>query len=106
MCVQRSRGLDTRCVTSRPTNHFAAVAGDPLGQAGADEADHRPHLVVRGRRLKERYALLWLLTGLGPVVLLAYLVLGLPRPGAPLQPPGRRLTGGWAFLLTLVLNGA
>ncbi|OLT23438.1 hypothetical protein BJF81_11055 [Ornithinimicrobium sp. CNJ-824] len=50
-----------------------------------------------------RFAWFWL--ALSPLVLLAvpaYLVLG--ARGA--QEGRRRLTGGWAFLLTLVLNGA
>lgn len=56
-------------------------------------------------RRATRWAWFWLLTGLGPGVLAAYLLVGLPRAGAPLQPPGRRLTGGWAFLIGLLLPG-
>ena len=80
---------------------------------------HRPHarvvLVVVGvlwllvlaagpePRHATRFAWFWL--AFSPLVLLAvpaYLVLG--ARGA--QEGRRRLTGGWAFLLTLVLNGA
>jgi hypothetical protein len=56
-------------------------------------------------RMATRWAWFWLLCGFGPVVLLAYLLVGLPRPGAPLRPQGRRLTGGWAFLVSVVLGG-
>lgn len=56
-------------------------------------------------RRATRWAWFWLLAGLGPVVLVGYLILGLPRPGEPLQPQGRRLTGGWAFLIGLLLPG-
>ena len=37
VCCARSSGLDTRCVTSLPANHFAAVAGHRLAGVGQPE---------------------------------------------------------------------
>lgn len=49
-----------------------------------------------------RWAWFWLL--LPPVGGIAFLLLSGPTPGVPgPRPPGRRLTGGWAFLLALPL---
>lgn len=53
-------------------------------------------------RLATRWAWFWLL-GAGPIAVLAYVALGLPRAGAPTRPEGSRLTGGWAFLLSIFL---
>jgi len=52
-----------------------------------------------------RWAWFWLM-GSGPIGLAAYLVLAGPLPYLPAPRPGaRRLTGGWAFLLAIVLGG-
>jgi hypothetical protein len=52
-----------------------------------------------------RWAWFWLNSG--PFGVLAFLLLSGPFPGVPAPRPGaRRLTGGWAFLLSLVLGGA
>lgn len=56
-------------------------------------------------RLATRWAWFWLLYGAGPLALGAYLLVGLPRAGAPLRPAGIRLRGGLAFLLAVVLLG-
>jgi hypothetical protein len=51
-----------------------------------------------------RWAWFWLLSG--PFGVLAFLLLSGPFPGVPRPRPGaRRLTGGWAFLLGLLLGG-
>ena len=48
----------------------------------------------------------WFWLNSGPFGLLAFLLLSGPFPGVPGPRPGaRRLTGGWAFLLSLVLGG-
>lgn len=57
-------------------------------------------------RLATRWAWFWLWLGAAPLAVVLYPVLGLPRAGRPLRPAGRRLTGGWAFLLAVVLVGA
>jgi len=50
-----------------------------------------------------RWAWFWLL--MPPVGIVVYLVLSGPTPGIPgPRNPERRLTGGWAFLLSLVLT--
>lgn len=50
-----------------------------------------------------RWAWLWLI-GSGPIGLAAYLLLAGPLPFLPApRPGGRRLTGGWAFLLSFGL---
>lgn len=54
-------------------------------------------------RLATRWAWFWLAVGSAGVALLAYPLLGLPRAGQPLRPTGRRLTGGWAFLIAVLL---
>ena len=52
-----------------------------------------------------RWAWFWLSSN--PLGLLAFLLLSGPSPGVPTPRPGaRRLTGGWAFLVGLVLGGA
>ncbi|MGY2082109.1 hypothetical protein [Modestobacter sp. SYSU DS0657] len=52
-----------------------------------------------------RWAWFWL--SWNPVGSLAFLLLSGPFPGLPAPRPGtRRLTGGWAFLLSLVLGSA
>ena len=51
-----------------------------------------------------RWAWFWLQWN--PVGVLAFLLLSGPVPGVPAPRPGaRRLTGGWAFLLSLLLGG-
>jgi len=53
-----------------------------------------------------RWAWFWL-CGLPPIGPIAYLVLGGPtRIGGEPRDRSRRLTGGWAFLIVLVLQGA
>jgi hypothetical protein len=48
----------------------------------------------------------WFWLNSNPFGLLAFLLLSGPFPGVPGPRPGaRRLTGGWAFLLSLVLGG-
>jgi hypothetical protein len=52
-----------------------------------------------------RWAWFWLLTP--PIGTMVFLVLSGPTPGLPRpRGRGRRLTGGWAFLLALVIGGA
>ena len=52
-----------------------------------------------------RWAWFWL--SWPPIGSLAFLLLSGPFPGIPAPRPGaRRLTGGWAFLLSFVLGGA
>ena len=54
-----------------------------------------------------RWAWFWLLGLLPPVGLVAFLLLGGPVPLVPAPRDGaRRLTGGWAFLIALVLGGS
>lgn len=53
-------------------------------------------------RRATRWAWFWLLWA-GPLAVVAYVALGMPRTGAPTHPEGSRLTGGWALLLSLVL---
>ena len=52
-----------------------------------------------------RWAWFWLLWTLPPVGLLAFLLLGGPSGLAAPAPGARRLGGGWAFVLLLVLGG-
>lgn len=56
-------------------------------------------------RWATRWAWFWLFTGTGGLATVVFPVLGLPRAGQPAQPRGRRLTGGWAFLVALILPG-
>lgn len=51
-----------------------------------------------------RWAWYWLL--LPPVGSIAFLLLSGPTAGLPAPNPTRRLTGGWAFLLSLPISGA
>lgn len=52
-----------------------------------------------------RWAWFWLMCVASPVGVVAYLLLAGPTPLVPApRDPGRRLTGGWAFLLALVLS--
>ena len=48
----------------------------------------------------------WVLWILPPVGLVAFLLLGGPTGLVPQREGGRRLTGGWAFILSLVLGGS
>lgn len=58
-------------------------------------------------RLGTRWAWGWMVLALGVPALVPYLVLGLRRPLADdAVPPGRRLTGGWAFVLAMLLGGS
>ncbi len=47
----------------------------------------------------------WVFWILPPVGLVAFLLLGGPSGAFPQREDGRRLTGGWAFLLSLFLGG-
>jgi hypothetical protein len=63
-------------------------------------------LLVRGPRPRRatRWAWCWLMVGAAPVGVPAFLVLSGPLPLLPRPRPGARvLTGGWAFLLTVLL---
>ena len=52
-----------------------------------------------------RWAWFWLMSMAGPVGVVAYLLLAGPVPLVPApRSAARRLTGGWAFLLALVLS--
>ena len=52
-----------------------------------------------------RWAWFWLFGVLSPLGMIAFLVLSGPTPGVRTPRSGaRRLTGGWAFLLALVLG--
>jgi hypothetical protein len=54
-----------------------------------------------------RWAWFWLMLVAAPVGVPAYLLLAGPLPLVPApRTPARRLTGGWAFLLALVLSSA
>lgn len=54
-----------------------------------------------------RWAWFWLLLSAPSIGVPAYLLLGGPMPRVPAPGPGaRRLTGGWAFLLAVVLGFA
>jgi hypothetical protein len=53
-----------------------------------------------------KWAWTWLTLIGGPVGCLAFFLLGGPAGLWRPQDPGRRLTGGWAFLVALVLGGA
>ncbi|WP_256840093.1 hypothetical protein [Ornithinimicrobium faecis] len=57
-------------------------------------------------RRATRWAWFWLAWGSGGVALLLYPLLGLPRDGQPVLPTGRRLTGGWALLISVFVFGA
>lgn len=50
-----------------------------------------------------RWAWFWLMCGTGTLALVLYPLLGLPRSDEPLQQAKRRLTGGWAILIALLL---
>lgn len=52
-----------------------------------------------------RWAWFWLLGVWTPLGFLAYLVLGGPTGAVPSRPGSRRLTGGWAFLVTVLTMG-
>ena len=54
-------------------------------------------------RRATRWAWFWLLLGTGPFALVLYPLVGLPRVGQPSDATGRRLPGGWAFLITVLL---
>jgi hypothetical protein len=51
-----------------------------------------------------RWAWFWLLGTGFPLGMVAFLLLSGPTPLPPPRRPGRRLTGGWAFLLAFVLS--
>lgn len=53
-----------------------------------------------------RWAWFWLLGSVFPLGMIAFLLLSGPTPLPPPRNPRRRLTGGWAFLLALVLSNA
>jgi len=50
-----------------------------------------------------RWGWFWVMTLLQPLGVLAYLVLGRPGPLRDPAPDARQLTGGWSFLLTVVV---
>lgn len=54
-------------------------------------------------RIATRWSWFWLAWGTAGVALVLYPLLALPRADQPLRPTGRRLTGGWAFLIALFL---
>ena len=54
-------------------------------------------------RWATRWAWFWLFWGSGGLAMVLYVLVGLPRTGQPREPAGRRLTGGWALLLSLLL---
>lgn len=51
------------------------------------------------------WAWIWLILGGGPLGSIAYLLLGGPLGLWRPRDVNRRLTGGWAFLIALVLGG-
>lgn len=56
-------------------------------------------------RWATRWAWFWLFTGSLGLAMVPFTIFGLPRGGQPVRPRGRRLTGGWAFLIGLLLPG-
>jgi hypothetical protein len=81
--------------------HWTSVATAVVGIAGLV-------LLIAGSqpRRATRWAWFWLMSAAPPVGFLAFLLLGgllSPRPPADL---GRRLTGGWAFLLSILISAA
>ena len=63
--------------------------------------------LLPGPRRATRWAWFWLMALAGPIGVPAYLLLGGPTPGVPAPRAGaRRLTGGLALLLAVVLRGA
>ncbi|MGY1842940.1 hypothetical protein [Modestobacter sp. SYSU DS0875] len=64
-------------------------------------------LLVAGPRPARATRWAWFWLSWNPVGSLAFLLLAGPFPGLPAPRPGtRRLTGGWAFLLSLLLLGS
>ncbi|WP_256829840.1 hypothetical protein [Ornithinimicrobium faecis] len=53
-------------------------------------------------RRATRWAWFWLICGTGPFALVLFPLFGLAGAGKPLEPTGRRLTGGWAFLIAVL----
>lgn len=56
-------------------------------------------------RLATRWAWFWLFWSSGGLAMVPYAILGLPRAGQPIEPEGRCITGGWAFLLAVLVIG-
>jgi len=52
-----------------------------------------------------RWAWFWLFITVPLIAMPAYVVLGGPLPGRTERPAGRGLTGGWAFIIMLVVRG-
>lgn len=52
-----------------------------------------------------RWAWFWLMLAVPPIACPAYLLVGGPTGLAPPSRPERRMTGGWAFLLGMLLGG-
>lgn len=100
--VERFPGLDVRS-TDEPSGGRGVLLG-LLGLATATWTVlvllATPH-VVRATR----WAWFWLFWILPPVGILAFLLAGGPTGLVPQRPGGRRLTGGWAFLLAVLLGG-
>ena len=128
---QGTRGTTTTLVNESVAEHLGAirpdVAVDRRAQDGGWHADMLGFalggrlalallvlwLVTIGRVTggpepwrATRWAWFWLLgTPLVPLVAVAYLVLAAPTPGLPPpRDPARRLRGGWAFVIAVVLN--
>jgi hypothetical protein len=54
-----------------------------------------------------RWAWFWLMTAAAPVGAVAFLLLAGPTPFSPApRDPAKRLTGGWAFLMALLIGSA
>lgn len=57
-------------------------------------------------RRATRWAWFWLMLGVGPFALVLYPLIGLPKACQSVHATGRRLSGGWAFLVMVLLAPA